>query len=425
MEYRPRTVDTELDALFPYIAAIVLDGPKAVGKTTTALKRARTVIRLDDVRARVPVEADPAGVLAMARPLLIDEWQRVPSVWDEVRHAVDSNPEGGQFLLAGSASPYLDAPQHSGAGRIGCLRMRPMTLEERGVVKPTIHLSALLDGARAEVSGECPLTLADYAREITASGFPAIRTLPERARRFQLDSYIRSIVDKDVVEQGVEVRRPEVMLAWLRSYAAATSTTASYSRILDAATPGETDKPAKRTATVYRDVLASLWLLDPVPAWLPTGSTMTRLGRAPKHHLADPALAARLLGASPQALLTGQGLPDPAVPGAGTLLGALFESLVTLCLRVPAQACEAEVCHLRTRNGDHEVDLLLVRPDGRLVAVEVKLAGAIEDRDVKHLRWLEDRLGDRVLDSVVVSTGRFAYRRPDGIAVVPLGLLGL
>lgn len=418
-------MDAELDEFFPYVSAMVLDGPKAVGKTTTALQRARTAVRLDDLRARTPIEADPALALHGEPPVLIDEWQRVPAVWDEVRHAVDDDPAGGRFLLAGSASPYHEAPQHSGAGRIGRLRMRPMTLEERGVTQPTVHLASLVRGGRPEVSGQCALTLADYVEEVVASGFPAIRTLPDRARRFQLDSYLRGVVDKDVVDQGVWVRRPEAMMAWLRAYAAATSTTASYRQILDAATPGETDKPAKATATVYRDVLASLWLLDPVPAWLPTGSAMTRLGRAPKHHLADPALAARLLGVSAGALLTGDGVPVPAFPGADTLLGALFESLVTLCLRVPAQACEARVCHLRTRNGDHEVDLLLVLPGERILAVEVKLAGAIEDRDVRHLRWLEEQLGDRVVDSVVVSTGRYAYRRPDGIAVVPLGLLGL
>ena len=109
---------------------------------------------------------------------------------------------------------------------------------------------------------------------------------------------------------------------------------------------------------------------------------------------------------------------------AGSLLGALFESLVTLCVRVPAQAAEADVFHLRTRNGDHEVDLVVVRPDGRVVAVEVKLAGAVDDRDVKHLVWLKSQLGDRLLDAIVINTGPYAYRRPDGIGVVPLGLLG-
>jgi predicted AAA+ superfamily ATPase len=249
-----------------------------------------------------------------------------------------------------------------------------------------------------------------------------MRQLTARARRFQLDSYVRNAVDRDVPEQGLAVRKPESMLTWLRAYAAATATTASYSQILDAATPGQADKPARSTSIAYRDVLTELWLIDPVPAWSPTGSPLTRLGQGPKHHLADPALAARLLGLGHDALLDGEGAP--VGPQSGSMLGHLFESLVTLCVRVPAQAAEARVGHLRTRNGDHEVDLVVVRDDGRALAIEVKLANTVTDHDTRHLRWLAERLGDRLLDAIVINTGPHAYRRPDGIGVLPLGLLG-
>lgn len=185
--------------------------------------------------------------------------------------------------------------------------MRPMTLWERGVAESTVSLGGLLTGARASMGGESPLVLSDYVEEIVASGFPGIRKLRERARGLQLDSYLRNVVDKDVPEQGLAVRRPEAMMAWLRAYAAATSSTASYSRILDAASPGQADKPAHSTALTYRDVLSSLWLLDPVSAWSPGGGVFTRLGSTPKHHLADPALAARLLGLHASSLLDGEG----------------------------------------------------------------------------------------------------------------------
>lgn len=297
-----------------------------------------------------------------------------------------------------------------------------MTLSERGLLEPSVSLRGLLTGDRAGLGGNSPLSLVDYVEEIVASGFPGIRTLGERARRFQLDSYLRTAVDKDVPEQGLAVRRPDAMMAWLRAYAAATSSTASYSRILDAATPGQNDKPARSTEIAYRGVLSSLWLLDPVTAWSPIGSAFTRLGSAPKHHLADPALAARLLGLGASSLLDGRG--EPLDSRSGSVLGALFESLVTLCVRVSAQAAESEVHHLRTRNGDHEVDLVVERSDGRVLAVEVKLASTIEDRDVKHLKWLTAELGTKLLDAVVITTGPFAYRRPDGIGVVPLALLG-
>ncbi len=421
MEYSPRIVDGELDELFFYLPALALDGPKAVGKTTTALQRVESFVDLDSKATRVPIKADPSQVLRSKRPVLIDEWQRVPEVWDVIRRSVDSDPSGRQFLLAGSASPMVGAPQHSGAGRIGRLRMRPMTLSERGLGKPTVSLRELLSGSRVVLEGTSSLSLGEYVQEITSSGFPAIRKLTGRAHRFQLDSYLRNAVDKDVPEQGVAVRRPEAMMAWLRAYASATSSTASYSQILDAATPGQGEKPARSTALVYREVLSSLWLLDPVPAWSASGSAMTRLGQAPKHHLADPALAVRLLGLSTDSLLDGGGVPlDPRT---GSLLGALFESLVALCVRVPAQAVEAEVAHLRTRNGGHEVDLVVARPDGRVLAIEVKLSGAIGNRDVRHLHWLREQIGGRLLDAIVINTGPYAYRRDDGVGVVPLGLL--
>jgi len=243
-----------------------------------------------------------------------------------------------------------------------------------------------LEGGREQLHGQTDVGLSRYVEEILASGFPALRSLSGRARRFQLDSYLRNAVDRDVPEQGLAVRRPDALMAWLRSYAAATSSTAGYSQILDAATPGQADKPAGSTADAYRRVLESLWLLDPVPAWELGGSQFTRLSRSPKHHLADPALATRLLGLNEAKLLeTGGG---PVGPEGRTVLGSMFESLATLCIRVVAQAAEADVGHFRTRNGDHEVDLVVTREDGAVLAIEVKAAGAADDGDAKHLQWL-------------------------------------
>ncbi len=422
MLYSPRIIDSELDELFAQLAAIAIDGLKGVGRTATAERRASGVVLLDSAARRVAVLADPASVLRHPRPLLVDEWQLAPEVWDIVRRAVDRDSTPGQFLLTGSASARPGATAHSGAGRIVRLRMRPMTLTERGVTAPSVSLRDLLSGSRPEVSGESPVGLTDYVDEILRSGFPGLRALSTRAVRAQLDGYLRNVVDRDVPENGLAVRKPEVMLAWLRAYAAATSTSTSYARILKAATPEESEKPAKTTGIAYRDVLTGLWLLDPLPGWTTSRNPLTRLQQAPKHHLADPALAARLLGATAASLLAGEG--PTAGPQDGTLLGHLFESLATLCLRVPAQAAEASVWHLRTRNGDHEVDLIASRDDGKVVAFEVKLAATVTDRDVRHLHWLARELGPTLLDAVVLTTGPAAYRRPDGVAVVPLALLG-
>lgn len=422
MAYQRRTIDAELDDLFPELPAIALDGAKGVGKTATATQRVLGQLRLDSSAVRSTVAADPTIVLRRERPVLIDEWQRVPEAWDVIRRAVDDDGFGGQFLLTGSAAPRPGATAHSGAGRIARMRMRPMTLNERQFETPRVSLAHLLEGRRPPLEGETNQGLDDYTEAVVESGLPGIRSLSPRARTVQLTSYLQNAVDRDLPENGIVVRKPELMLDWLRSYAAASSTTASYHQILAAATPGQSDKPSRVTVTSYRDILTQLWLLDPVPAWGPLGTPMSRLQRAPKHHLVDPALGAALLGLSTDALSDGEG--RPVGPQQGTMLGHLFESLATLCVRVAAQAAPASVGHLRTRNGDHEIDLIVTRPDGKVLAIEIKLSGTIRDRDVRHLHWLREQLGPVLLDGIVVSTGPHAYRRADGIGVVPLALLG-
>lgn len=419
--YRRRIVDDELDALLAGLAAVALEGPKAVGKTATAQRRAAAVFALDDDEQRQLLVADPQRIERAEGTVLIDEWQRHPAVWDDVRRSVDRDPTSGRFLLAGSAAP-VEAPVHSVAGRIVQVRMRPMSLAERGIAEPTVSLRALLAGG-APIAGESEVDLPGYVEEIVGSGFPGIRGLPARARRAQLDGYVARIVEREFPDQGRPVRKPAVLRAWLAAYAAATSTTASYNAILDASTPGEVDKPAKTTTIGYRDVLSQLWLLDPVPGWLPVDNPLGRLAQAPEHHLCDPALAARLLKLDTAALLAAPAHGRRPRRGAG-MIGPLFESLVALSLRTYAQAAEAQLHHLRTRNADHEVDFVITGPDGRIVAAEVKLARTVEDQHTRHLRWLRDRLGDQVADSVIVTTGAHAYRRPDGIAVVPAALLG-
>ena len=350
-------------------------------------------------------------------PVLLDEWQRWPEVWDIVRRAVDDGAVPGSFLLTGSATPISDI--HTGAGRIVPLRMRPMTLPERGVGEAQVSLAGLLDGG-TDISGESTVELEQYVEEIGRSGFPAIRAAStDRGRRAQLDGYLDRLFDRELVENGLMQRRPTAMRQWLAAYAAATSTTSSYETVRDAATPGQSHKPTKVTALGYRDALQRLWILDPVEPWSPTRNQLARLTAAPKHHLADPALAARLLALDAHSLLG-------RVPNRrGTeMLGPLFESLCTLSVRVFAQAAEGRVSHLRTKAGEHEIDLIVTGPDGRVVAIEVKLSAAPSEEDVRHLRWLRREIGDELSDAIVLTAGRYAYRRTDGIAVVPLALLG-
>jgi len=423
--YLPRVLDAELDELMRALPAIAIEGAKAVGKTRTALERAETIHRLTDPGERAVLEADPARlVAAAAAPVLIDEWQRVPTVWDIVRDAVDAGADPGTFLLTGSAVP-LEQPVHSGAGRIPILRMRPFALSERRIEQPTVSLSTLLAGERPAITGGTDVRLDVYVDEILASGFPAIRPLTGRPRRLQLDSYLERVIDRDIAEVGQSIRNPAGLRRWMTAYASASSTTTSFERIRKAASGGRhgEDTPAKTTGIAYRDALERLWLLEPVPAWLPTRSQLSRLTAPPKHQLVDPALAARLIGVDAAALLSGQPV-GPPIHRDGTLLGALFESLVTLSVRVYAQEAEAQVKHLRTYTGAREVDLIVERADGRFVAIEVKLAQTVGDADVRHLNWLADATPDEVLDRAIITTGSSAYRRRDGVAVIPAALLG-
>ena len=176
--YERRVVDAELDELMPGLPAVSLDGPKGIGKTATAQVRASTVRRLDDPIEMQLVQAEPARLLEGPEPILIDEWQLLPSSWDLVRRSVDDNPAPGRFLLTGSASP-VGAPTHTGAGRVVPIRMRPLSLAERGIA-PSVSLSDLLDGNSPAVGGATDIALGDYVDEILAGGFPGLRGLPQR-----------------------------------------------------------------------------------------------------------------------------------------------------------------------------------------------------------------------------------------------------
>ena len=422
MDYLPRVIDSELTSLVADVPAVLVVGPKAVGKTESARRLARSVIDLADVDQRTVVQAARRDALDRAtKPVLIDEWQFDPDTWEAMRRAVDDDPAPGRFLLTGSANPR-NVRVHSGAGRVVRVRMRPMSLAERGSTNPTVSLAALWRQKATQVGGTTTMTVADYAHEIVDSGFPGIRLAPQRARARMVTSYVSSVLDHDVKELGFVPRRADSLLHWLRAYAAASSTTTTYEAIARAIPDDQ--PPTRATISAYRDVLSQLWLLDPVPAFSLSRNRLNELGRMPKHQLADPALVTALLRITPESLLDASAGREFATLRDGPLLGTLFESLATLCVRVYAQALDLEISHLRTARGEREVDMLVHSPDGRTLAFEVKLTATPSDTDVRHLNWLANRLGDDLIDRVVLTTGRQAYRRPDGVAVVPLALLG-
>ena len=321
---------------FAALPALAIEGPKGVGKTATAARRAVTVHALDDPEQLELARADPKRLLAGDKPILIDEWQRLPQIWDLVRRAVDAGAEGGSFLLTGSASPD-GTGTHSGAARIPMVRMRPLALSERLGTGRSVSIAALLDGERPPLEGETSLSLEDYTDQILASGLPGLLQFSGKALRAQLDGYLERVVDRDFPELGHQVRNPAGLRRWMAAYAAASSSPTSLEKIRKAAAACDGENVNRKAAVPYREILERLWILDPVPGWSPSRSHLSRLTAAEKHQFSDPALAARLVGATKGALLEGKSF-GPPIPRDGTFLGALFESLVTLSVRVLRRA---------------------------------------------------------------------------------------
>lgn len=412
MEYLPRSIDKELDEFFPYVPALCLDGPKGVGKTETAKRRAKTTLQLDTAVGRALYAAD-TSLAFFEKPLLVDEWQEAPDVWNSIRHSVDSGVELGSYIITGSASPRDKSGTHTGAGRILSLRMRPMGLHERGLGTGGVKFSNLFNPEYI-ASGTSEAGLLDYVHEIVSSGFPGIRALPQKVRRRHIDSYIQLIIDRDLPEGGYAPRNPVHLRRWLESYAAATATTASFNT-LSKAVSGDGEYLSKDLTRSYREHLARIWILDSLPGWIPAHNDMKRISQAPKHFLADPALAASLLGVTEKMI---------ADEKKGKYLGQFFEALSVLTIRVMAQTEEMKCYHLRTHNGIHEVDMILERPEGGVLAVEVKAKTTPTLSDSRHISWLQNQRDD-VIGGVIISTGQHAYRLENGVNVVPLAMLEL
>lgn len=413
--YRPRVADRQLAGRLLGLGAVVIEGVKGCGKTATAREVAASEVLLDvDVSAAQAARVDPRLVLAGPVPRLIDEWQREPRVWDAVRRAVDDRGEAGQFILTGSATPRDDVVRHSGAGRISVLRMRTMTLVEQGVATPAVSTSALLAGdelvpARSEIEFET------YVERVVIGGWPQLLGASEDVARQFLDGYLDTIVEHDIDEVSGARRNPRLVRRFMHAYAQLTAHPAPMATIIARARSdsGQGEGPSRFTVDPYLDALRRMMVVDEIPAWDPSLRSASRLTLTEKRLLADPSLSAALLGASSQRLLTDL-----------NTLGFLFEALVAHDLRVYAEAADASLYHYRERDGRLEVDLVVERPDGNWAAFEVKLGAAGEDAAATSLLRLAERVEREPAALVVVNTGEYAYRREDGVYVVPLGVLG-
>jgi len=413
LDYRPRVLDELVADGLATVGAVVIEGPKACGKTETGRRAAASEIRMDTPRARDLFAADPHLVMDGGTPRLLDEWQVEPDLWNEVRHEVDRRRAKGQFILTGSAVPSDDPARHSGAGRFLRLRMRPMTLAEAGFSSGDVSLRGVLDGEWASAR-DPGLTVPEIANRIVVGGWPAHLGLTPRQSQLALAGYIEEICRVDI--QRLDGRRsdPEGVRRLISSLARNVATPAKISKLTSDAN-GEDGKLAGETVSSYLAALARLFVTDDVPPWDPGVRSSVRLQKAHVRHLADPSLATAALGADPQRLLD-----DPR------WMGFLFESLVVRDLHVYVDAMGGLLFHTRDDKG-FEIDAIIERPDGTWAAFEIKLGSspAVVGGAAKNLRDLADRHAARppVALAVITGTGH-AFRRPDGVLQIPIGALG-
>lgn len=412
MAYLDRVADRELRILLETSGAVLIEGPKACGKTETARQVAASEILLDiEADAREAAALDPRLVLAGDVPRLIDEWQLAPEIWNHVRRAVDERVEPGQFILAGSAHPTDEETRHTGAGRISRLRMRPMSLFELGASSGEVSLSTLIAGEPSSAA-DPGMGLEELANWICRGGWPAFRNLemPQALRRVR--DYLGEI-PRDV--NRLSRHRPERVSRLLESLARNVATLVAASTLaLDASRP---EDPISDDAVAdYLGSLSQLFVVEDQPAWQPHLRSRYRLRRSPKRHFVDPSLAVAALRADPTALIRDL-----------NFMGLLFESLVVRDLRVYAQILEGEVQYYQD-SGGLEVDAI-VKIGDRWGAFEVKLGGtaSIEEAAATLKKFVAkidtSRTGPPAVLAVIVGTG-YAFVREDGIQVVPVGCLG-
>ena len=421
MKYLPRIVDAELAERLSATGAVVIEGPKACGKTATAETVAASAVLLDvDSNARQIVDIDPESVpesvLQGPTPRLIDEWQTAPAIWNHVRRAVDNRGVPGQFILTGSTVPADDITRHTGAGRLTRLRMRPLSLFEAGQSTGEISLAGLLAG-EPQRSARSDLPIRQLAELVCAGGWPGNlgRTLKQTMRANR--DYLLEIQRVDIHQAGDKRRDPVKVGRLLRSLARNVATPAS-TETLARDVRGATAAGFKRsTASEYLESLERLMIVEDQPAWSPHLRSRTTLRTTPVRHFVDPSLATAALRVTPTRLLR-----DPEA------FGLLFESMVVRDLRVYAQATDAEVFHYREKDG-LEVDAIVEDGEGRWAAFEVKLGESRIKEGMANLEKVAKRMrassnyGEPAALAVVVPNGYGAV--PKGrVGVIPVGALG-
>lgn len=418
--YLPRIADECLQWQLKTSGAVQIEGPKWCGKTSTGEQCAKSTVFLQDPDTGPALlalaDSKPSAILEGDKPRLIDEWQMAPQLWDAVRFSVDRSKQLGQYILTGSATPKKH-PAHSGVGRIARLRMRTMSLFETGESTGEVSLRSLFAGTspqdQLKIGAISKLDVVDLAYDICRGGWPQAVTETDRDIALaQARNYVVEMLDSDIDELEGKRRNSTWLRAIMRSYARNIATQASLSTIRD---DMQGDQPSDVTVAEYIDALKRAFVIDDMEAWNPRLRSRTAVRTSPTRHFCDPSIGAVMLGATPESLLRDF-----------DTFGLLFESLCVHDLRVYADALNAEVKHYRDKTG-LEADAVIVLPDGRWGAVEVKMGNSRIEEGAKHLRKLADRVesaheGSPAFLMVLTST-QTAYQRDDGVVVIPLATL--
>lgn len=403
--YHKRAVDTLLGELLATLPAVMINGPRASGKTTTARRHAKTVIRLDRPLEARAFAADPdAALRGHAEPVLLDEWQVVPDVLGAIKRAVDDDARPGRYLLTGSVRARLTTPTWPGTGRVVTIPMYGLTVKEQlGRSDHIPLLDRLANGQEVTVPTDAP-DLRDYVQLALASGFPeAVLATPNRlARRAWLEGYIEQVISRDVAAAGI-TRDPVRLRRYVEAYALSSSGLVRDVTLFSAA------QVNRKTAAEYERVLADLYIADSIPAW--TSNRLKRLTLAPRRYLVDAGLMCGILQVDVDDVMRD-----------GDLLGRVLDTFVVSQLRSELPICDsrARMHHLRTREGRHEIDVIAEIRGGGVVALEVKADSAPGKGAARHIAWLRDELGDRFVAGAVLHTGTRAYRLDEKIQAVPI-----
>ena len=415
--YLSRICDSELQEALAAMGAVLIEGAKWCGKTSTAANVARSTLFMQDPDKaqsyQQMAETKPSLLLKGENPRLIDEWQMAPVLWDAVRFEVDKRGDAGQFILTGSAVPADNVTAHTGTGRFARILMRPMSLYESKESNGTISLTDLFNGIH-DTESVSDLTIEQIAFAICRGGFPAsIGKSDKTALRMPVE-YVESIINQDISRvDGIEKNPGRVRLL-LRSLARNIATQASIQTILNDVEATETSISDKTISTYY-NALRRIFVIEPMPAWSPSLRSKTAIRTSPKHFFVDPSIATAVMRINPDGVLQDFGY-----------FGFLFESLCARDVRIYAQHNDGEVFHYRDKSG-LEADLIVQLRDGRWGAIEVKLGNKQIEEAAKNLLKLKERIDTGKMREpsflMVLTGGQFAFRRKDSVLIVPVGCL--